>query len=96
MPIVLPVPPRDGKLGRSYDNAATSCADIRRWGDEHARSGEYWINLASKGKQMVFCDMETDGGGWTLFYNYKHYPGQDITLDSTVYLIAHFRNFLRI
>ena len=25
--------------------------------------------------------METDGGGWTLFFNYRHQPGEEVTLD---------------
>jgi hypothetical protein len=25
--------------------------------------------------------METDGGGWTLFFNYKHQPGESISLN---------------
>ena len=31
--------------------------------------------------------METDAGGWTLFYSYNHFPGQDLTLDSSVFII---------
>jgi hypothetical protein len=27
--------------------------------------------------------METDGGGWTLFYAYKHNPEEDYDLDAT-------------
>jgi len=92
MPIVLPSPPRDPMLGKETNNPGISCMDIKRWGDENAKSGQYWIELSKKGLQKVYCDMETDNGGWTLFYNYKHMPSQEITLDSTVNkdLYIHF------
>jgi hypothetical protein len=30
------------------------------------------------GVQKVYCDMDTDEGGWTLFLNYVHYPGSEL------------------
>jgi len=84
MPIVLPTPPRDPMLGKEITNPAVSCMDIKRWGDENAKTGEYWLELSTKGLEKVYCDMETDNGGWTLFYNYKHMPSQEITLVSSV------------
>lgn len=80
MPEAKKKPPRDPELGTEKKPAFT-CMDIKTWGAKTARSGIYWIELPSKGPQKVFCDLETDNGGWTLFFNYVHQPGQEVILN---------------
>jgi hypothetical protein len=70
-------PPRDPELGNEK-KPGLSCSDIKKWGDENAKNGQYWIKTQSKGSIKVFCDMEVDDGGWTLFFNYVHNPGANV------------------
>ena len=47
----------------------TSCKDIQSE-NANVRSGTYWINPDDKDPFLVYCDMVTDGGGWTQVYRY--------------------------
>lgn len=53
------------QLGRIETNPAYDCRDVMENGPG-AESGEYFIKSKKGSKAIkVYCDMETEDGGWT-------------------------------
>jgi len=81
LPLARPAPERDPDLGKEF-NPGKDCSDIKEWGRNQLPSGTYWIQT-TKGLAEVYCDMDTEGGGWTMFLNYRHFPDSDFKLNGT-------------
>lgn len=52
--------------GSAADCPGETCATILAELGGAAADGAYWLGLPSGGAAAVWCDMTTDGGGWTL------------------------------
>ncbi|CAH1785936.1 unnamed protein product [Owenia fusiformis] len=61
-----------GKYGEGPLLPGLTCLDIQRKRlPEIVPSGVYWMTLGSSGVvYQLYCDMETDDGGWTLVWTY--------------------------
>jgi hypothetical protein len=64
LPTPTPIPTSQGS-GNDNGNGFVDCLDARLQG--HTQSGLYTVNPSSDKPFTVECDMDTDGGGWTVF-----------------------------
>jgi len=75
-------------LGKVESKPAESCVDIMFNGDKKYESGIYYLKKGSK-TFKVYCDEETDRGGWTLFYAYGHNPYEHYVVNETEVFPKH-------
>jgi hypothetical protein len=64
----------DEVLGDAADCAAVDCADVLA-GRPTATDGTYFLDPDGAGTFEGYCDMSTDGGGWTLVASFNNGDG---------------------
>jgi len=64
-------------IGTSYSNPATSALAIMEASEGFAKSGAYYISFPGMDPFLLYCDLETDGGGWMLVSKFSCYDTYD-------------------
>lgn len=64
-------------MGLNNESPGDSCSDILLNGGKNPKSGIYTIKKGDRPPFSVYCDQDTDGGGWTLMLSYDHHPYED-------------------
>jgi len=68
--------------GSSANRAARSALEIKRHYPQKT-SGNYWIIDNNGTAREIYCEMETDGGGWMLWHDHNA-PGSKISMNIAV------------
>ena len=67
--------------GQTIEHAARTCKDIQRSNTGLVHSGKYWLSPQQYDDSAFigYCNMDVEGGGWTLAYSFKMQRRQNST-----------------